>query len=58
MWIVSGIPLLMQHLIISMKKLTVQLEEKLLWKLVQFRGYSQSDPSIQKLEDNSSDLQK
>ena len=48
----------LQHLIISMKKLTVQLEEKLLWKLVQFCGYRQSDPSIQKLEDNSSDLQK
>ncbi|XP_053397930.1 intermembrane lipid transfer protein VPS13D-like [Mercenaria mercenaria] len=47
-----------KHLIISMKKLTVQLEEELLWKLVQFAGIGQSDTSLEKLEEGIDDLQK
>ena len=41
-----------------MKKLTIQLEEELLWKLVQFAGIGQSDKSLEKLEEGIDDLQK
>jgi hypothetical protein len=29
----------LQHLIVNMKKLSVQIEEQLLWKLLQFCGF-------------------
>ncbi|KAL4233287.1 Vacuolar protein sorting-associated protein 13D [Mactra antiquata] len=47
-----------KHVIISMKRLTIQLEEQLLWKLVQFAGIGQSDTNIEKIEEGIDDLQK
>lgn len=41
-----------------MKKLTIQLEESLLWKLVQFAGFGQNDTSLEKIEEGIDDLQK
>ena len=40
-----------------MKKLTMQLEEELLWKLVQFFGLGQVDQGVQKLHQGTDDMQ-
>lgn len=36
-------PLCFQHLVISMKKMTLDIEEKLLWKLFQFAGFGKEE---------------
>ena len=41
-----------------MKKMTFQIEERLLWKLFQFIGYSQSKTDIHTLEENSYESQR
>ncbi|KAL3882452.1 hypothetical protein ACJMK2_028790 [Sinanodonta woodiana] len=38
-----------KHLIISVRKLHVQIEERLLWKLLQFAEYSQAEIDMQKI---------
>ncbi|XP_071113916.1 intermembrane lipid transfer protein VPS13D-like [Haliotis cracherodii] len=40
-----------KHLYVSNKRMTVHLEEMLLWKLIQFFGYHKADANIQTLED-------
>ncbi|XP_064629557.1 intermembrane lipid transfer protein VPS13D-like isoform X2 [Lineus longissimus] len=47
-----------KHLLISMKRTTLQLEEELLWKLLQFAGYNQIDTEFQKLDESDYDSQK
>ncbi|XP_048240313.1 vacuolar protein sorting-associated protein 13D-like isoform X2 [Haliotis rufescens] len=41
-----------KHLYVSNKRMTVHLEEMLLWKLIQFFGYHKADANIQTLEDS------
>ena len=41
-----------QHLIVSTKKMTVHLEEKLLWKLLQFAGYNKPEDDMKKMEES------
>jgi hypothetical protein len=41
-----------------MKRTTLQLEEDLLWKLLQFAGYNQTDAELQKLDESDYDSQK
>lgn len=41
-----------KHLIITVKNLTVQAEEKLLFKLLQFAGFNQSDAELEKMDEN------
>lgn len=47
-----------QHLVVSMKKLTIHIEEVLLWKLVQFAGVGEGKPATEDIEQGSDDLQK
>lgn len=46
---------LFKHLIISMKKMKIDIEERLLWKLVQFAGFGQDDVSDESLDENDYD---
>lgn len=41
-----------------MKKLTIHIEEALLWKLVQFAGVGEGKPATEDIEQGSDDLQK
>ncbi|XP_041352246.1 vacuolar protein sorting-associated protein 13D-like isoform X2 [Gigantopelta aegis] len=41
-----------KHLIVSTKKMTVHLEEKLLWKLLQFAGYNKPEDDMKKMEES------
>ncbi|XP_023229581.1 vacuolar protein sorting-associated protein 13D-like isoform X2 [Centruroides sculpturatus] len=41
-----------KHLIITIKNLTVQAEEKLLFKLLLFAGFNQSDAELEKMDEN------
>ncbi|KAL5009744.1 hypothetical protein ScPMuIL_012049 [Solemya velum] len=44
-----------KYMVISMKKLTLQLEERLLWKLLQFIGFGEAEGDIHKLDDKECD---
>ena len=48
----------LQHMIISMKKLTIHLEEVLLWKLVQFAGVGEGRQDTSEIDQGTDDLQK
>ncbi|XP_069096842.1 intermembrane lipid transfer protein VPS13D isoform X1 [Pleurodeles waltl] len=43
---------LYKHLLITAQKITVQIEEKLLLKLLHFFGYNKSEPEVEKLDEN------
>ena len=43
--------LLLQYLQINTKRLTVHLEERLLWKLLQFAGFKKDGSGLQHTED-------
>ncbi|KAL8611447.1 hypothetical protein ACOMHN_014502 [Nucella lapillus] len=40
-----------KHMIVSTKRLTVHLEERLLWKLLQFAGFKKDTSDLQRMED-------
>ncbi|XP_060085097.1 intermembrane lipid transfer protein VPS13D-like [Ylistrum balloti] len=42
-----------KHLFITMKKMSVQLEERLLWKIIQFIGSDSSDSTEEKVDQKS-----
>ncbi|MGH0120150.1 UNVERIFIED_CONTAM: hypothetical protein FKN15_065311 [Acipenser sinensis] len=43
---------LFKHLMVTARRFTVQIEEKLLLKLLSFFGYGQSEPEMEKLDEN------
>uniref|UniRef100_T1J4D0 UBA domain-containing protein n=1 Tax=Strigamia maritima TaxID=126957 RepID=T1J4D0_STRMM len=47
-----------KHLMITVKNLTIQVEEKVLWKLFQFAGFNRSDRELEKIEESDFDNQK
>lgn len=47
-----------KHLVISMKKLNVHIEERLLWKLFQFGGFGKTDVSDENLDETDYDTRK
>ncbi|CAH1798376.1 unnamed protein product [Owenia fusiformis] len=47
-----------KHLYVSVKKMTLQVEERCLWKLLQFLGYKQADHQLEKLDEGTYDSQK
>ena len=46
------------HMLMSVKKLTVHIEERLLWKLLAFCGFNQADPELERLDECSFDSQR
>ncbi len=49
---------MLQHLLSSLRKMTIQIEEVLLWKLFQFLDYYQSDVEMELIEESSFDSQR
>ena len=47
-----------QHLTVTVKQMTLQIEERLLWKLFQFAGYNQIARAQEQLDENSFDSQR
>ena len=43
---------------VTVKRMTLQIEERLLWKLFQFAGYNQTDMAQEQLDENSFDSQR
>ena len=54
----AHVRIVFQHLQVEIAKLTLQIEEVLLWKMYQFFGYSTSDLEIEKIDESNFDSQK
>ena len=47
-----------QHLIVQMTRFTVQVEERVLWKLLDFLGQGKGDSMAEQLDENSFESQR
>ena len=47
-----------QYFMLNMKRLTVQIEETLLWKLLEFIGFNQSHDDVENIDEGGYDCQR
>ncbi len=47
-----------RHLIVSLHRITMQIEERLLWKLLQFLGFNKENGELDNLDENNYDSQR